>query len=795
MKRIPGRIVAISIVLVVIVLGFNGWLTVVSLEKNYIDSVAANYAVAGGETQRIIEYAVKYGKPLDNFYGMKELLAKTRNFAKELDDFRIINPDGQVLYSLQEGTVNTAISNKLKAQADGSVSLRNKNYIMVPEGSKYHIFMPLQNRDGHFIGSLAMVFDKSVIDRGISQFISVTFKTMIGLAFGAALVLIVLLRIIPVLDESGTIRRKRFLIIFVTVLATTQMVFGFINNSNFKEIYFDIVKKNTAITAEIVSHDINSVIDRGVPYSRLSGVGEWLAKVIRSVPELEGIYITDAQDDILYKAAVSNETNQTIAKDYKYEKPLMADGNGVSYKLTIVLSEAYLDKQVQELLLDIITVAFVSFFFMVEILVFILILLQVKVNDSKEESSETDTRAAVIRPLAFLFFLATDLSISFIPMQMKNLYQPIWGLSQNAVIGLPISVEMLCAGLMTIVTGAIIDKKGWRFPFFTGLAVVGTGAVLSGLAWNSSVFIIARGIVGIGYGFAWMAMRGYVALLPSAAARAKGFSGLSAGIYAGNICACSLGAMLAARLNYSGVFFVTVVVVLVVAVFALFFTKDNDQVKKVKAAEELPVKRGQWQNFLGDGTVSGLILLITIPSAMCLTGFLNYFFPLYSTSLGLSTANVGRAFMIYGVSIVYLGPLFSRYITNQSKFTMIIPVASGIGVLAMFVFFLNGGIMAALVAIFLFGVADSIGFIAQNTFLLSLPATKMLGQGTALGLFSMTKKLGQMLGPMMMAWGVGFGVTQAGVGAIGLLYLFAIIIFLMVTVARYKRTLGAPNLD
>ena len=72
-------------------------------------------------------------------------------------------------------------------------------------------------------------------------------------------------------------------------------------------------------------------------------------------------------------------------------------------------------------------------------------------------------------------------------------------------------------------------------------------------------------------------------------------------------------------------------------------------------------------------------------------------------------------------------------------------------------------ITAALATIFLFGVADSIGFIAQNTFLLSLPATKKLGRGTTLGLFSMTKKLGQMLGPMMIAWGVGFGATQEGI--------------------------------
>lgn len=90
----------------------------------------------------------------------------------------------------------------------------------------------------------------------------------------------------------------------------------------------------------------------------------------------------------------------------------------------------------------------------------------------------------MIRPLAFLFFIATDMSISFIPMQMKSLYEPLFGLSQQALIALPISMEMLCANLTSISTGFIIDKKGWRLPFFIGLAFLFMGVLLSGLAWE-----------------------------------------------------------------------------------------------------------------------------------------------------------------------------------------------------------------------------------------------------------------------------------------------------------------------
>lgn len=783
MKGIFSRVVAISMVLIVLILGLNGWLTMVSLKKSYGDSVAANYAVAGAEARRVIEYAVRYGKPLENFYGMGEILENTQSFAKDVDDVRILDKEGAVLYSLQPDAKGRELSGKLKVQMEGSIHLQEKSFQLAVDGEMYHLFMPLRNRDGGWIGTLDMVFPVQVVDKGIASFQARMYQTIAGLAIGAALLLFFFLRFFSMVDEKGSLRRKRIMLIFTGVLVITQVIFGFVSNTAFKTVYFELVRKNTAITAEIIADDIERVVGRGVPYARLSGMDEWLTKVVQSVPELEGILIEDGQRKTLYRT-LTYEQKQTPLSAYQYEKELVADSGGTLYKLRLVLSETYLNKQAQELLLDIVTVAFISFFFMVEILIFALLFLQMHGQKEQGEAQRIQVQTAVIRPLAFLFFLGTDLSISFIPMQMKLLYQSAGSGSTAAVLGLPISVEMLCAGLMTLVTGAMIDKKGWRFPFFIGLGVVGLGAALSGLAWHYLVFVIARGIVGIGYGLVWMAMRGYVALLPDSAARANGFSGLSAGIYAGNICACSMGAMLATRIGYSGVFFITVAIAAAVAGFALLSTQNSVAVVR---QEEAVAGERNWQRFFCDSKVLGLVLLITIPSAMCLTGFLNYFFPLYSNSLGLSTANVGRAFMIYGVSIVYLGPIFSRYMARKGNFAQMLPIASSFGVLALLVFYFKGGVVGALVGIFLFGIADSFGFVAQNTFLLSLPATFSLGQGKALGLFSMTKKLGQTLGPMMVAWGVGFGATQEGIGAIGGLYFFTILLFFFLILQRYQK--------
>jgi hypothetical protein len=49
---------------------------------------------------------------------------------------------------------------------------------------------------------------------------------------------------------------------------------------------------------------------------------------------------------------------------------------------------------------------------------------------------------------------------------MEKIYRPIFGLSKNIIIGLPISVEALFMGISSIFRSHLIDKKGWKPSLF-----------------------------------------------------------------------------------------------------------------------------------------------------------------------------------------------------------------------------------------------------------------------------------------------------------------------------------------
>ena len=94
-----------------------------------------------------------------------------------------------------------------------------------------------------------------------------------------------------------------------------------------------------------------------------------------------------------------------------------------------------------------------------------------------ESAGKTHIDYTIIRPAAFLFLFGIDLSMSFLPLHMGNLYQPIWGLSKDVVMGLPITTEFIFVGISILSGGLWVDRRGWHEPFLIGLFLAGSGAV------------------------------------------------------------------------------------------------------------------------------------------------------------------------------------------------------------------------------------------------------------------------------------------------------------------------------
>ena len=112
--KTPVSLITASAFLLIVVLGFTGALNIMSFQKNYSDSLVSSCAVPGRETAEKIGYAIKYGKPLDSFWGMEKLLEQVIAISPDISAVQVVLPDGQVIYDQLGAVQNRRIQEMLR---------------------------------------------------------------------------------------------------------------------------------------------------------------------------------------------------------------------------------------------------------------------------------------------------------------------------------------------------------------------------------------------------------------------------------------------------------------------------------------------------------------------------------------------------------------------------------------------------------------------------------------------------------------------------------------------------------
>ncbi|MBP2627134.1 MAG: Major Facilitator Superfamily Protein [Firmicutes bacterium] len=774
----------VSLLILIIVLGFSGSLYVSFFNNNYVKSVIASHSVAGGEAVRKIEYAMRYGKPLTNFYGIEKMLTEIKQGSPMVVNVRIILPDGAVLYDINGIVEEQHIGSKLAHSADFHVTEEGEKYRIITGDSKYEVFLPIKDRQG-WVGNLNITFDGNSITAQTTEYLHQTVQTIVIIALLAALCFIFVIYAVPLVSANGDLMTRRLIVLVLVVLSLAQVISGLYNILLFKNFYAEVARHNTAVTAKIIQKNVESIGSKGVDYRELYHIEDWLNQIIAAVPEIDSVYIKNSSTGVLYGTSRGNSSNEAVSQvamppEYAYEVPLLTDSTGQEYSLAVVLSSQYLESKIKLVALDALTLLLVSLFFMVEIALFLVWVLQRNVNNNGMQDQGTDF--LIIRPLAYVFLISWGMSVSFIPVMMLDFDQPLLGLSKGVILGLPLSVEAFTSILSTMITGYLIDRQGWKPSFIYGLIIFGAGTLLSAFSWSEITFILSRGMTGIGYGFSWMSLRGLAAMAPSGEGRATAFAGLNAGIYAGINCGVVLGAMLTERVGFSKVFQISAVLVFVTGMLTYLFAKNVitcNSSGAVKAKETIKDTWDQLKAFGQDRYIVAFFLLVAIPSSICLM-FLNYFIPIFAKSTHILSTAVGWAFLLYGLCIVYLGPFFAKFIGRKISLKKATVWSNIICITGLLIFSVIGSYAAAMLGVLLLGISSSIGLVARNNYLLSLDSVKRLGTGTTLSLYSVVSKLGQVIGPIIFGACTAFGMAS-GVGLVGVLLFILLGVFIFVT--------------
>jgi predicted MFS family arabinose efflux permease len=312
-------------------------------------------------------------------------------------------------------------------------------------------------------------------------------------------------------------------------------------------------------------------------------------------------------------------------------------------------------------------------------------------------------------------------------------------------------------------------------------------------------FILARALVGAGYGFTWIGIQSMVVQASNASNRAENLAKLVAGIYAGHLSGSAVGAMLADQFSYDLVFQISVTLLMIPSLWLLISLRRTSTLPAPAPAVE-----GMQRTGTASGDASGdvpgnwfarlvfsrdfgaLLLGAVVPFSIVQVGLLYFALPIQLSGQGVTASDIGRVLMLYGLTTIFLGPSVARIVDRSANKKAFIPLAGLAGGGGLLLVLFEKSVTGLLVAVALLAIAGAMTQAAQASYALGLDKVRNAGLGFSFGLQRAADKFGQMLGPLVVG---GLMATLGGTGglaALGVSYATLTLLFFLIAPAARR---------
>ncbi len=406
--------------------------------------------------------------------------------------------------------------------------------------------------------------------------------------------------------------------------------------------------------------------------------------------------------------------------------------------------------------------------------------------DARQEGrSDNFLPYAYLRPLIFLFVMADGFTASFFPMFVDTLYEPLWGLSKDVILGLPISVFMFFLALSMVIGGSVTDRFGWRRPLFTGILINATGLLLTSISRDIFQLLLFRSVTAVGFGIVFIACQQFIIDNTTVRTRTLGMATFLAAFFSGDICGTVIGGMLADRIGYTNVFVVSGVFAMFAFLFGILIFKKETQPSQQKRKTLFKIK--DVFGVFKDREFVSVVILQAIPAKIALVGFVFFFAPLYLKRIGTLQSDIGRLIMCYGVMIVFLGPLFSKFCDKASLRKYFIFVGGMLTGLSMISFHFFQGLGGILFIVMTMGVAHTFSVSSQASFITETAFVKKVGPGAGMGIFRFWERTGNVAGPLLMGSLITTTGYERSIMIVGIISVLCSLLYFIMIISETKR--------
>lgn len=361
---------------------------------------------------------------------------------------------------------------------------------------------------------------------------------------------------------------------------------------------------------------------------------------------------------------------------------------------------------------------------------------------------------AAVRAPVFLFFFAEEMTRPFLPTYIASYAQPMFGLSLELVIALPIIIFMAIVALTQPTLNGWTERLGRARSLRTGALLACIGYFGTGFADQMSELILARTLTAMGFAIVFVSAQGFIVDRTAPAQRARGIGLFVSAIMAAMLCGPPIGGIVADRLGDSTAFTVSAMMAIVAYVCALVaLPSDGPRGTEVRRA----VRLSDVRRVLGQPLMVALLVGCALPAKMLLIGVCFYILPL-NLANQFEPAAIGRVLMLYGLAMLVIVPAVSRW-SDEASLRMSFVVLGGIAsALAVAHFFLWPQPWGAALMVLQIGIAQGISTTPQSALVGEIGKRILpdLSEGGIYGVFRLVERMGTAIGPLFvgLVWSV-----------------------------------------
>ena len=714
----------------------TAFLNLASYNNSYRETTADNnYTILSSIISKI-EYALKYGKQIENYYGIDDIFDEMQRYCG-IDSYFIADPQGEILYG-NEQPEDTA--DRIVELTEGG-----DTHILWEDGSRQYILAGVF-KDGEPKAYAGVSYEMAGIGLGTER--SIYLAAFYASVAGILLFVLIFFRI------RFSVILDKLLPIVLTVVILSNLLFGAAAFSVFRGAYSEITQETAETFMAKVEYDIERVTGSGVHYDEIIGIDEYFEGLLKDNIHIRSLALTaepGADADLVMELA--------------------PDESGEAWYLQAIQSDSYLSGKMRSLLLNIAVAIITSVMVAVEILNFAVAVMLGEKKRARgilpRDMEHSVQPVGIVRGLSFFFAAFRYMSVAFMAIVLAEIYRPIrlfgWEIPYELVMSIPLSAQIFISMITSYLSGSLISRFCWKPVAMAGIAGMAVGTFLSSLAREPVSFILDQMIVGVGLGLAKTAFDVYAVAAASEKEMSLYTSSSNSSIIVGYSCSASIGALIANVFGYQGAYLVMTVMGL--AVLGIIYIYGQNISGKTEEEDEISADAPKGFDF---GFLRYILCMI-IPYFFIME-FVDYFFPVYSNSKGLSTDMIGYVMLAYGICTSYIGATICKRIPSGKMAAKVMSALLMILAGAIILFSLKDMIAFAVLIVLLIGISDGIMPSMQFDYLYSLPLSRRLGFGKTLGIEGFFSSAIGGIAPMVF----GF-VMMKGTGGLVAVSVFTVI--------------------